>query len=493
MSIKLKGGGSIKLRSVTLADRPNASVVYDFVNELISGSFSEVVVVGDAVFNRNVSPTYYYNGSVNVLGINDVSVTNLDPSVATIGNDGLVTRLTSGICRIIVRGNGISLPLTLDLTTKSEVPTLDEYVSPITGSLAEALIAQSATRITSGMTMAANGKVYSTQDHSTPDYVRNPNLWCADVDLTCISPWNSNGVNRKAGTLITPRHALFVVHAHYYPYVGETWRFVAADGTVHDRVVTGTAIHPNFHPNYPDLAVCTFASDLHDSISPCEVMPSDYGSYLIRNFQNRPPALGLDQEEKALIIDFSGHGGFLTPTDADRLIFEEPVISGDSGNPAFLIVDGELVLITCWTYGGAGRGTPVADYIDDLNAMIVTSDAQAGVTTVDDPTWPNAGGHYQLDPADFSAYPNFTTQNYLIGDDGAGNKSLWVENGSFDGKMSYRIKGGLPSGADRLLYWDTSFVVWRVDDDFGSIEDSSANDVATPDLATFGIYTFTTP
>jgi len=105
----------------------------------------------------------------------------------------------------------------------------------------------------------------------------------------------------------------------------------------------------------------------------------------------------------------------------------------------------------------------------------------------------NISTGYTVTPADFSAYPNFTTLNYLIGDDGTGNKSLWVENGTFGGKMSYRIKGGLPSGADRLLYWDTSFVVWRVDDDFGSIEDSSANDVATPDLATFGIYTFTTP
>jgi hypothetical protein len=143
--------------------------------------------------------------------------------------------------------------------------------------------------------------------------------------------------------------------------------------------------------------------------------------------------------------------------------------------------------------------------------MIVTSDAQAGVTTVDDPTWPNAGGHYQLAPADFSAYPNFTTQNYLIGDDGAGNKSLWVECGLVNGRMSYRkiVRAGTETSNGKYaeLRWEPSFgaagqwAVYPVLDldtlppQSGEADDTSIDedDVATPDLATFGIYTFTTP
>ena len=171
---------------------------------------------------------------------------------------------------------------------------------------------------------------------------------------------------------------------------------MAQDGTVHNRTITGKARHPNYVPSTPDLTIYTLASNLPVGITPCKLMPSNWTSYLVQNLSNRPPALGLDQEEKALIIDFYTDGAFLTPTDYDRLIFHENKISGDSGNPAFLIVNGELVLVTVWTYGGAGGGTPVANFITDLNAMIVTADAQAGVST-----------GYTVTEADFSAFPNY--------------------------------------------------------------------------------------
>jgi len=233
--------------------------------------------------------------------------------------------------------------------------------------------------------------------------------------------------------------------------------------------------------------VYTLDSDLPATITPCKVAPANIGSYLVNNFQNRPPALGLDQEEKALAIDYSGGGSFLFPANADRLVFSESKISGDSGNPAFLIADGNLVLITVWTYGGAGSGTPVASNLTKINEMILAADAQAGVST-----------DYTVTPADFSAYPNFTTLNYLIGDDGAGNKSLWVENGLLQGRMSYILNDAT---APKLLAWDqTDTSVWTVTIlaiappiSEGDADDISSDDVATPDLATFSTFTFSTP
>ena len=396
MALKLKGGGSVNLRAVTLVDRPAASVSYDFVNELVAGSFSEVVSIADTEYNRNTAATYYYRGSVSVSGMTNPTITNLDPTRATIGADGLVTRLASGTCRIIVRGNGISLPLTLDLATKSEGAIVDEYSAPATGSLAATLITQGESRITNGMTMATNGKVFTTQNHAGNTYVRNPNVWCADIvsKLTCISPWNSRGGATRAGTLITPRH---VINAEHYPLeVGDTIRLVAADNTVHTRTVTGKATHPTYTPYNPDFRVYTLNSDLPAAITPCKVAPANIGSYLVNNFQNRPPALGLDQEEKALAIDYNGGGGFLFPTNADRLVFSESKISGDSGNPAFLIVDGNLVLLTVWTSGGAGAGTAVASNLTKINEMILAADAQANVST-----------GYTVTEADFSAWPDY--------------------------------------------------------------------------------------
>lgn len=98
---------------------------------------------------------------------------------------------------------------------------------------------------------------------------------------------------------------------------------------------------------------------------------------------NRPPALCLDYQEKAIIadqrerIDYS----FVYPKDNNRKIFSEPLINGDSGNPAFSIVDGELVLHTVWTYGGPGTGPSISRNLNNINLMIKNSDLQAGLDT----------------------------------------------------------------------------------------------------------------
>jgi len=241
------------------------------------------------------------------------------------------------------------------------------------------------------MSMEANGKIFTSQDHASSTYVRNPDLWCGDLDITCASPWNSSGGHKRAGTLVTPRHVIGA--AHYEYSVGAVVRFVEKDGTVHDRTVSGKARHPESRNYHPDLTIYTLDSDLPSTIKPCYVMPSDYTSYLV-NEQVKTACLGLDQEEKALIIDWNSGGRMRTPTDPNRLIFHENKISGDSGNPAFLIVDRELVLVTVWTFGGAGSGTPIADYISDINTMISTADTQAGVST-----------NYTVTEADFSTFP----------------------------------------------------------------------------------------
>lgn len=405
MSIKLKGGGSAVLRGAALKDF-GVSLTYKKVNVHVSGGTFQNVVDADANMSRYTEATFYSGGAIVVSGAGPAfTLLNKNPEVATINADGTILRVAGGVCNLVLEGP-INVPLTLDLLDKTgAVGQPDEFLSTVAGSLAEHCQQQIDSRIDNTMTMAVNGKVFSTQDHTTPSYVRNPNLWCADVDLTCISPWNSLGGVTRAGTLITPRHLIGA--AHYEVNVGNTIRFVAQDGTVHNKTITGKRRHPDYAPYYPDLNVYTLDSDLPVIITPCKVMPSDWNSYLVQNYHNRPPALGLDQEEKALIIDFNVNGSFLTPTNADRLIFHEIKIPGDSGNSAFLIANGELVLVTVWTYGGAGSGTPVASYIPDINQMIVDADIQAGVSTVADPTWPNANGHYQVKPADFSAFPNY--------------------------------------------------------------------------------------
>ena len=288
-------------------------------------------------------------------------------------------------------------------------------------SLAATLNSEWDGRFTSGMTKAVNGEIYTSQDHKTATYPRNPSLWCADIatELTAISPWNSMHSNKVGGTLITKRHIITSAHAALsITSTPLTVRFVDADSNVHTRTIIGYKTSANWSGrsgNRSDFRIYTLDSDLPDSIKPCKIMPSNWEDYLPDLDTTRPPQLALDQEEKAIVVDLrkmnSDYARGAYPTDASRLIFSEPFIGGDSGNPSFLIVDpdpndssisSELVLTYVLTYGGAGAGSPLVD-IPLLNSTIADSDADAssrsGASTI------STG--YTVTEADFSYYTNY--------------------------------------------------------------------------------------
>ena len=245
--------------------------------------------------------------------------------------------------------------------------------------------------------------IYSTQNHETATYVRNPNCWAASLDLTCISPWNSTGGGTRAGTLISPRHVLFCEHLDFHPTVGATIRFIAADNTVETRTITALATHPDYTPNYqytphfPDITIGVLDSDVPNTISFAKVLPQNWGEYFPS--VGAPvagltiPSLVLDQEEKALVADWRSSSMlnyFALPVNAQRQIFFETIISGDSGNPAFLIINDELVVLNTWTFGGAGSGTNLVPHKDAINTMMTS-----------------LGGGYQLAEVDLSGFPAY--------------------------------------------------------------------------------------
>ena len=406
MSITIKGGDGPVFRNVALADRPGFAATFASTQVVISGSSASNVVIADANHTRQTDASYHLGGYIEIDGMPEAAITNFTPEICTIEGDRTISWIKSGTANLKVTGAGLSIPLTLDLVTRFSSPAIDSYHSPLAGSLAATLISESATRLPGTATQSANGSVYATQNHATATYVRNTNLWCADIvqGLTCISPWNSRLTtqpHRIAGTLITPRHVISA--EHYRMEIGNTIRFVDVNGVVYTRTIIGKATSPDYvgFPVYkPDFRIYTLNSPLPSAISPCKVVPEDFGNYLVNNHLNRPPALLLDQEEKALVGDMRYGGetfGFAYPIESTRLLFSEPLIPGDSGNPAFLIVDGEPVLLTVFTRGGPGSGTAIADYHTVLNAMIVASDEVAGVST----------GH-TLTSADFSAYPDYS-------------------------------------------------------------------------------------
>jgi hypothetical protein len=238
-----------------------------------------------------------------------------------------------------------------------------------------------------------------TQSNSSGIYTRNPDCWIYNLSqvATCISPWNSNAANRKAGTALTPRH--IGLAAHYEYPVGTQVRFVTADNQTITKTVIGRKRHPEYAPYFPDITLYLLDSDLPSSITPCKVLPSNWSEYLPNDPRNIA-TLCLDQEEKALVTDLnsltSTFANFRFPDQPYEQVLYEGKVVGDSGNPAFLIINDQLVCLTFWTFGGAGSGTFLTPQIGAMNQMIQDLDTAAGINT-----------GYTIQTVDLSGFTNF--------------------------------------------------------------------------------------
>jgi len=283
----------------------------------------------------------------------------------------------------------------INVTVNSSVgvvsTTFNGYAS---GSLAKEVSDAVDDRI-DGLNATTAKPIFTTQNHTTSTYVRNSGCWASDLDLTPISPWNSTGGATRAGTLISPRHVIFCEHYNFHPSVGATIRFVASDGTVVNRTINALETHPDYTPFYPDITIGLLDSDVPASIGFVKILPQNWANYLPSlSSSYKLPCLVLDQEEKALIsclYSLNTSANFLTPTQSARFAFYEKIIGGDSGNPAFLIIDDELVIITVWTFGGAGGGTSILYHKDAINTMMAT-----------------LGGGYSLTEIDLSGFTDFS-------------------------------------------------------------------------------------
>jgi hypothetical protein len=280
-----------------------------------------------------------------------------------------------------------TVSVTLTLSGASVVEVIEDGV---VGSARKALSDPMDTAL-SGANPATQQKVYTSQDHVTPAYVRNTSFFLQGTHaeaLTCTSPWNSRQAGNRAGTAITARHAVL---ANHYPLVaGDTLRFIASDNTVITRTVVQAArIFSNGYGT--DAWMILFDSDLPASITPCKLFPDGYETYLPAGAMCAAacslPLLAMDFSENGIALDLIAELATATvptmtygaPTLADRLAFYDPIISGDSGNPIFTVIGSELWLLS--TFFGAGSGPFYGGLVSELNAMITTLDTLQGDIT----------------------------------------------------------------------------------------------------------------
>lgn len=257
--------------------------------------------------------------------------------------------------------------------------------------------------------------LYTRQDHHVSpygEYERNPDFWASGLgsQLTCISPANTtDAVNGRwyliGATAITKRIVVMVNHSNFYVPNGQEIRFVTMDDTV-----VSIAVLASMQVGDSDIQLGVLASDLPPAIKPCLIPPADFRDYFPKKLfavdgvsKGGVLALLLDQEEKGIVGDLSAinrKGVELgLPRDAHASSFHEAAQGGDSGNPGFFIIDGQLMLVMALK-NTSGYGFSVfGDNWENFNDVVDQLNSIAGVSGEDyQPKIANLGGFAKFEP-----------------------------------------------------------------------------------------------
>jgi len=364
----------------------------------ISGTSTGQSTVNDAVIQSYTTATQVRNWNLSIINnvrseSQIVTITSSNEAIATVTGSN-IQYASDGTAIITVASSVRSVPFSLNFASRGGQLTTS-FVSWVSGCACSHASAQVDSRI-AGKTASSAKPIYTTQDHINSIYTRNVSCWAYDIDLTCMSPWNSQGGSNFAGVLISPRHVLFA--AHYQPEVGTIMRFVKTDNTVVTRTITAKLTHPAYVPYFPDLCVAVLDSDVPAGVNFAKVLPANYANYF-KSAQYRVAIMSTDQEKKALIKDWLGqytaNSGYIlannvSPIDSKRLEFDEFLIGGDSGSPSFLIINSSLILLAVATISGGGAGTDLPPQKAAINTMMTT-----------------LGGGYQLTEVDLSSFPTY--------------------------------------------------------------------------------------
>ncbi|MFM7796144.1 MAG: hypothetical protein ACKO7N_05205, partial [Candidatus Nitrosotenuis sp.] len=133
-------------------------------------------------------------------------------------------------------------------------------------------------------------------------------------------------------------------------------------------------------------------SEVPSNFTFAKVLPTNYQDYM--GYPQNILAVGLDQEEKAILkvwdglLNYTSAGGSYQYTYIPSIAandpvsfqpystFSEPIITGDSGDPSFIIIDNTLVLLSCWYT--AVSGPFITNRYNKVNQLINTLSPNEG-------------------------------------------------------------------------------------------------------------------
>ena len=222
--------------------------------------------------------------------------------------------------------------------------------------------------------------------------MRNIGLWIGPkVDLTAISAYSDppdNYGTKFAITAISPLHCLGA--AHVAAHLGTHFNFVGADNVTVTRSVVAE-LNP-----VDDVEVYLLNQPLPPDVTPLRMLPRNWNAYLRPGMELDMPAIFINQHNML----YCAEAASITPGPNPLVMYHFPsgfvrqqfstqIISGDSGFPQMLLVNGVPAILSCWHFGGYGIGPLQAAHFDAINMAMRKLSQQFG--------WPSK---YQLQPAD---------------------------------------------------------------------------------------------
>jgi len=370
-----------------------------------------------------------------------LTLASSDENVATVNGGGTVYVVSTGECDITVAIQGADgvtathvVPIQVSLDTALDV----DYIDYQSGTLGNTIDTESDVVMNNAATISDISR-FSSRNNNTLIYNRNENFYLkGKTGLSAMSVWNSRSGNKRGAVAITPRHVIYA--AHYPLQAGDVLGFAedtSGDSALIQRNITHAEVDPNWNWNgvVYDLGVAVLDSDLPSTITPINILPSDYEDYCgqygllgattfsFNQYEQASPtkiallSKNVNNEPKHSLGKLNGKNFLTQPpvynpslldyvTSSDRLSTSSlsesdkmwelhvPTIVGDSGRSKVVLLNGELVLTSLHTTPIGGFS--LSNHLDRINQLISDVDSAAGLST-----------GYTVTEADLSSFPSY--------------------------------------------------------------------------------------
>lgn len=327
----------------------------------VISNFTESVISGQIPLTISFSSnTVYHNGNGNLnyrwdFGDGNTSLlANPTHSFGMTGSYSIklqVTESNFGISNEVTKSNRITVTLRdLFSDLSSSVISRIYNLTPNTNSL----------------------NLFSSADDNNKIYIRNNNLWAADINWSCIPVYGSSGTQFN-GILVAPD---IIIQANHASTNGNIY-FVDFNNNVYSSSISSSQ-----NISSTDIQVVKLNVPVSQNIIPAKVLPLvSYSGSLVNITQSvidsrYAPAIFTNQDRELKI-------GMIGQLNLSTNIYKSlngileswysPVISGDSGAPVFVIIENQPVVLCTWYQSDFSQfsfGPSISNYINQINTAI---------------------------------------------------------------------------------------------------------------------------